>query len=136
MKMVETILKIFSEKIFKRIELPNEYLIVMIVVFYVQVYIDILQFLNTPGFSFDVGLSSTPVKEDVEKRSDSELVTPDPQPLRQQSKQSTPKSKRSLSTTSTPPRTPTPFKHALAEMEKKRGAVKYQVIVQLIFNYF
>ncbi|XP_075215551.1 proto-oncogene like protein Myb isoform X2 [Lycorma delicatula] len=85
------------------------------------------QFLNTSNFSFDVGSSSTPVKQEVDddNKSDGELITPDPQPLRQHSHQCTPKSKRSLST-GTPPRTPTPFKHAFEEIEKKRGAVKYQ----------
>lgn len=77
------------------------------------------QFLNTPELSFDVGLSSTPVKQEYIKQEtaaancdDDELVTPDSHALRHVG--------------ATPPRTPTPFKHALAEMQKKRGAVKYQ----------
>ncbi|XP_039276566.1 transcriptional activator Myb isoform X3 [Nilaparvata lugens] len=84
------------------------------------------QFLNTPELSFDVGcLASTPVKqhnvkEERVSQDDDELVTPESLPTHRHAHA------RHSGLGSTPPRTPTPFKHALAEMEKKRGAVKYQ----------
>ncbi|GLH11427.1 Myb protein [Gryllus bimaculatus] len=89
------------------------------------------QFLN--NFSsqnlFDVGLASTPVKrsnvpaqstplKNIEN-SPGLLCTPTPLPLRQT--QNTPN--RVLNASNTP-RTPTPFKKAWAELEKKSGAVK------------
>ncbi|GLV39724.1 Myb oncogene-like [Carabus blaptoides fortunei] len=94
------------------------------------------QFLNSPNLSFDVTLSSTPVKHgDMEttprrgeymERDCSPLRTPNPMPLgaRTDSRNTdaiTPSKSRfpySL------PRTPTPFKRALAEIEKKSGALK------------
>lgn len=94
------------------------------------------QFLNSPNLSFDVSLSSTPVhngcvtpvKSDPE--SPGPLVTPNPLPLHSanHSPDSAKKSdytpikiKQEFGT----PRTPTPFKKALAEMEKRIG-LKYQ----------
>ncbi|XP_068082583.1 myb-related protein A isoform X2 [Anabrus simplex] len=96
------------------------------------------QFLNSPSLSFDVNLSSTPVKRCMApaqstplqgvENSPGSLCTPNPimmMPLRGSQSRDfcTPtKVRRSVLDT---PRTPTPFKDALAELEKKSGAVKY-----------
>lgn len=83
-----------------------------------------LQFLNSPNLSFDATLASTPVKQHVSVKPGSPglLVTPNPLPL-QQSKyqaddlpQTPPRVRRSVNT----PRTPTPLKNALAEIEKSK----------------
>ncbi|XP_014274880.1 myb protein isoform X2 [Halyomorpha halys] len=93
------------------------------------------QFLNSPNLSFDVNLASTPVrngcvtpvKSGIE--SPDTLVTPTPLPLN--SANSTPDSEKRAEYTPIKirqnlgtPRTPTPFKKALAEMEKRIG-LKY-----------
>ncbi|KAL0279239.1 UNVERIFIED_CONTAM: hypothetical protein PYX00_000847 [Menopon gallinae] len=86
------------------------------------------QFLNSPSLSFDVtpsrrtalNLQSTPV-HDNEDRSNSPLTTPNPPPMHRDNDHTTPtKARRSLT-----PKTPTPFKNALAELEKQSGLVKY-----------
>ncbi|XP_060528351.1 myb-related protein B isoform X2 [Cylas formicarius] len=97
------------------------------------------QFLNSPNVSnitFDVSLSSTPVKKHVtltpkqttpvQERSYSPLSTPHglsmkPEPTASTSEVSTP-SKRTYHDDGTP-RTPTPFKKALADLEKKSGPI-------------
>ncbi|XP_046387660.1 chitinase-like protein PB1E7.04c isoform X2 [Ischnura elegans] len=106
------------------------------------------QFLNSPNLSFDAGMSSTPLHRLGSSRkralhSDSPLSTPrvsrpspPSSPLVQpsdpviqdtvkieQENACTPKIRRSL--VEATPRTPTPFKNALAEMEKKNGGVRY-----------
>lgn len=90
----------------------------------------VLQFLNSPSLSFDVtpsrrtalNLQSTPV-HDNDDRSNSPLTTPNPPPMHRDNDHTTPtKSRRSLT-----PKTPTPFKNALAELEKQSGLVKYTV---------
>lgn len=83
-----------------------------------------LQFLNSPNLSFDATLASTPVNQQVTVKHGSPglLVTPNPLPL-QHSKyqaddlsQTPPRVRRSVNT----PRTPTPLKNALAEIEKSK----------------
>ncbi|KAG8231567.1 hypothetical protein J437_LFUL011745 [Ladona fulva] len=107
------------------------------------------QFLNSPTLSFDAGISSTPLHriDSSWKRGvyppDSPLCTPRvrrPSPSSSPHSQhnahlssaetklekehsSTPKFHRSIIEAT--PRTPTPFKNALAEMEKKNGGVRY-----------
>lgn len=90
---------------------------------------DRFQFLNSPTLSFDstsvrrtaLNLQSTPVHD--EDRSSSPLSTPNPMPLQRENDHTTPtKARRSLT-----PKTPTPFKNALAELEKQSGLVKYTV---------
>nr|CAI5830889.1 unnamed protein product [Callosobruchus analis] len=99
------------------------------------------QFLNSPNITFDVNLSSTPMrKEEVEtptkdrSRLDhdySPLSTPRGIPIIQQPIQvpssssepmSTPK-QRLFPPTGDTPRTPTPFKKALADLEKRSGPI-------------
>lgn len=93
------------------------------------------QFFNSPDLSFDVTLShSTPVqgtprKERNREVESSPLTTPKPLPIVRNSVThdkeiaGTPKSKR-IGESSTP-KTPTPFKRAMAELERKSGALKY-----------
>ncbi|XP_071453304.1 myb-related protein A-like [Hetaerina americana] len=106
------------------------------------------QFLNSPNLSFEAGVSSTPLHRLGSSRkralhSDSPLSTPRvsrPSPPSsphiqpselvlqgtvkiEQENACTPKIHRSL--VEATPRTPTPFKNALAEMEKKNGGVRY-----------
>ncbi|XP_054278689.1 myb-related protein B-like [Macrosteles quadrilineatus] len=80
------------------------------------------QFLNSPNMSFDATLASTPLKSqhNIKVSSPGLLVTPNPQPLhnKYQSEDSSepqtpPRSRKPLSDT---PRTPTPFKNALAKI--------------------
>lgn len=94
------------------------------------------QFLNSPNLSFDVSLASTPVKRYAtpirQYSSPGLLVTPNPLPLQlakqqkvaEEDLQCTPTKGYKIGTTMTP-RTPTPFKNALAEVEKKIGSVNY-----------
>lgn len=85
------------------------------------------QFLNSPSLTFDatpvrrtaLNLQSTPVHDD--DRSSSPLTTPNPLPMHRDNDHTTPtKARRSLT-----PKTPTPFKNALAELEKQSGVLKY-----------
>lgn len=93
------------------------------------------QFLNSPNLSFDVTLASTPVKKQPltptkENRMDySPLSTPNPLPLGIKSENrlcdvKTPNKNSIYLSENSIPRTPTPFKRALAEIEKKSGALK------------
>ncbi|XP_069702633.1 transcriptional activator Myb isoform X1 [Periplaneta americana] len=102
------------------------------------------QFLNSPNLSFDVGTplrqctitaQSTPLQQRRDKENSPGLLcTPNPlpmQPVKQSQMNrnserdySTPSKSRRYPPDSTP-RTPTPFKNALAELEKNGGVVKY-----------
>lgn len=94
------------------------------------------QFLNSPNLSFDVSLASTPVKRHGtpvrQYSSPGLLVTPNPLPLQlakqqkvaEEDLQCTPTKGYKIGSAVTP-RTPTPFKNALAEVEKKIGSVNY-----------
>ncbi|XP_044736788.1 transcriptional activator Myb [Chrysoperla carnea] len=98
------------------------------------------QFFNSPDLSFDVTLSSTPVrgghgttprKDRPTQGIESPLTTPKPLPIvrshtstHNTDKISTP-SKLKRGITDNTPRTPTPFKRAMAEIERKSGAIKY-----------
>ncbi|KAF5307183.1 hypothetical protein FQR65_LT00699 [Abscondita terminalis] len=100
------------------------------------------QFLNSPNLSFDVTLSSTPVKQVPQnltprkdelkvERSYSPLSTPNglPNPEKIESRPSTsdvmtPSKFDRSSIFDEIPRTPTPFKKALADLEKKSGPLK------------
>lgn len=107
------------------------------------------QFLNSPNLSFDIGLSATPLRrctitaqstplqqqvEHEKENSSGRLSTPHAFPLQpvklsqigrnSDHDPSTPnKVRRSFGDPT--PRTPTPFKNALAELEKNGGIVKY-----------
>ncbi|CAH2005299.1 unnamed protein product [Acanthoscelides obtectus] len=99
------------------------------------------QFLNSPNITFDVSLSSTPMRKDeVEtptkdrSRMDhdySPLSTPRGIPIIQQPVQVPSSSSETVSTprqrlfhaTGDTPRTPTPFKKALADLEKRSGPI-------------
>lgn len=92
--------------------------------------------MNSPTLSFDsasvrrtaLNLQSTPVHD--EERSTSPLTTPNPMPLHRESDHTTPtKAMRSLT-----PKTPTPFKNALAELEKQSGMVKFTVSIFIILD--
>lgn len=85
--------------------------------------------MNSPSLTFDatpvrrtaLNLQSTPVHDD--ERSSSPLTTPNPLPMHRDNDHTTPtKARRSLT-----PKTPTPFKNALAEFEKQSGVLKYTV---------
>jgi len=93
-----------------------------------KMFAEYFQFLNSPSLSIDeergvrrdVLFQSTPMVDD--ERSSSPLTTPNPPPLHSHHHlgHSTPnKAKRSLA-----PKTPTPFKNAMAELEKQGGVVK------------
>ncbi|GFG39430.1 hypothetical protein Cfor_08379, partial [Coptotermes formosanus] len=107
------------------------------------------QFLNSPNLSFDVGLSATPLRrctvtaqstplqhqaEREKENSSGPLSTPNSFPLQpvklshigrnSDHDQTTPHKVRRSFVDPTP-RTPTPFKNALAELEKNGGIVKY-----------
>ena len=101
------------------------------------------QFLNSPNLSFDVNLATTPVrhgcitpvKSGIE--SPGILVTPTPLPLNLAN--SSPDSEKNIELTPIKirqsfgtPRTPTPFKKALAEMEKRIG-LKYHVSIYKLY---
>jgi len=110
-----------------------------------------LQFLNSPNLSFDIGLSATPLRrctitaqstplqqqaEHEKENSSGRLSTPHSFPLQpvklsqigrnSDHDPSTPNKVRRSFVDPTP-RTPTPFKNALAELEKNGGIVKYMV---------
>ncbi|KAJ9593117.1 hypothetical protein L9F63_027640, partial [Diploptera punctata] len=85
------------------------------------------QFLNSPNLSFDISLSTTPRRSTVphstpcehEKENSPDLLcTPNPAPVKKNPGRS---SEHSM------PRTPTPFKNALAALEKNGGAIKYNI---------
>ncbi|KAK5647466.1 hypothetical protein RI129_002358 [Pyrocoelia pectoralis] len=97
------------------------------------------QFLNSPNLSFDVTLASTPLKqnstpikvENGRDRSYSPLSTPNglPNPDKMDSKPSTsdaitPHKLDRSSMLDEIPRTPTPFKKALEDLEKRSGPLK------------
>lgn len=110
-----------------------------------------LQFLNSPNLSFNVGLSATPLRrctvtaqstplqqqaEQEKENSPGLLSTPysfpmQPTKLSLMNRNSDPdhstpsKARRCLADPM--PRTPTPFKNALAELEKNGGIAKYMV---------
>lgn len=77
------------------------------------------QFFNSPNLLFDATSASTPVKH-CGRTSPGLLVTPTPPPRvpEDPSVMSTPPRARKPAVNA--PRTPTPFKNALAEIEKSR----------------
>ncbi|XP_046662074.1 myb-related protein B-like isoform X3 [Homalodisca vitripennis] len=87
------------------------------------------QFLNSPNLSFDATLASTPLKQSHDMKSGSPglLVTPNPLQLRPQTEDTAPQTTppRSRRPPANTPRTPTPFKNALAEIEKRSRRHSY-----------
>uniref|UniRef100_A0A1B6LR02 C-myb C-terminal domain-containing protein n=2 Tax=Graphocephala atropunctata TaxID=36148 RepID=A0A1B6LR02_9HEMI len=87
------------------------------------------QFLNSPNLSFDATLASTPVKQNqgVKPGSPGLLVTPNPLQLRPQAEETVPQTTppRPRRPPVNTPRTPTPFKNALAEIEKRSRRHSY-----------
>ncbi|KAL3288413.1 hypothetical protein HHI36_002860 [Cryptolaemus montrouzieri] len=98
------------------------------------------QFLNSPNLTFDAALSSTPVKRISLQASTplrnrtlkpdrdySPLTTPNGLPRRLETEASTSEivttPSRRMSTYNNTPRTPTPFKKAYADLEKRSGPI-------------